>query len=366
MTFSPHSGARFEISDELLSAYVDGQVTAAERQRVEEAVAAAPEVAQRLHGLQMTVALLRQASPAPVPRAFVLSEQQVLASGGRVTGARAPSFFTRLLDALTPIMPLATAAVAAVLVLAVGLATWPRQNVYELASAPQEIALAPAPAGEMERAGPPPQATVVVEMAVEAAPADGPATPAEDQEAAVAGGEAVTETAMAAMAAPEPIPTPTPAPAEGEGEERAIQSRVIEESPTTLRVFAPTPTPAEEQDAAMAAQEAITETAMAAKAAPEPTPPPPPASVEEENAAVAAEEGITETAMAAQIAPETAPAAEENLPALTEEDAAGAAQPAAEEDARPAARLRPLIYGLVGLLALMMATTLLLRRRSAR
>ena len=109
----PRFPTRSTIGDELLSAYLDGQVTAAERQRVEQALAADAGLRERYDALQMTVNLLQEAPPLRVPRAFVLSEAQVLAAGGKVRGAPQPGFFDRLFPRL---MPLAAAASAILLI----------------------------------------------------------------------------------------------------------------------------------------------------------------------------------------------------------------------------------------------------------
>lgn len=65
------------ISDELLSAYIDGVVTNEERARVEAAVAADPVLAWELESLRRTVDLVRDLPPMPLPRNFTLREDQV-------------------------------------------------------------------------------------------------------------------------------------------------------------------------------------------------------------------------------------------------------------------------------------------------
>lgn len=65
------------ISDELLSAYIDGVVTSEERARVEAAVAADPVLAWELESLRRTVDLVRDLPPMPLPRNFTLREDQV-------------------------------------------------------------------------------------------------------------------------------------------------------------------------------------------------------------------------------------------------------------------------------------------------
>jgi len=92
----------FSISDELLSAYIDGQLDEAEMLRVEKALAQEPEAYQRLQGLQAIVDLLHDTPEVVVPRAFVLSEEQVLAAGGRVKGMEKPSLWQRWLPRMMP------------------------------------------------------------------------------------------------------------------------------------------------------------------------------------------------------------------------------------------------------------------------
>ncbi len=125
MTASSPRSTLPPISDELLSAYLDGQVTAAESSRVEQAQAEDADIALRLHLLEQTVDLLRQTPRLAAPRSFVLSEAQVLAAGGKVKGAataKRPGGFWAWLSGLSPrTMPLATAAVAVALLLVIGI-----------------------------------------------------------------------------------------------------------------------------------------------------------------------------------------------------------------------------------------------------
>lgn len=66
-----------QITDELLSAYLDQAVTAAEKNLIEAAVAADPTIAWRLDTLRQTVQLLRALPPVALPRSFVLTEGQL-------------------------------------------------------------------------------------------------------------------------------------------------------------------------------------------------------------------------------------------------------------------------------------------------
>jgi putative zinc finger protein len=96
------------IDDELLSAYLDGQVSPDERATVEAAIAADPAVRARATDLRATVALLR-ALPQPVPRrTFILTPERAAA----IRPVRAP-WLTRLFPAVA-----AVSAVAAMLCLA--------------------------------------------------------------------------------------------------------------------------------------------------------------------------------------------------------------------------------------------------------
>ncbi|HIC96556.1 TPA: hypothetical protein EYP12_08040 [Candidatus Bipolaricaulota bacterium] len=65
------------ISDELLSAYLDGEVTAVERAQIERGLVTDPQLAWRLEMLRQTVSLLNGLPRVPVPRAFTLSERDV-------------------------------------------------------------------------------------------------------------------------------------------------------------------------------------------------------------------------------------------------------------------------------------------------
>ncbi|MBX2998432.1 MAG: hypothetical protein KF893_07960 [Caldilineaceae bacterium] len=94
----------FPISDELLSAYIDGDVSPAEKQQIEFAIATDPKVAWQVETLRQTVALLREMPPIPLPRSFALKEEQVAdtlqarrAAVRSATRTDDPSFWQRLL-----------------------------------------------------------------------------------------------------------------------------------------------------------------------------------------------------------------------------------------------------------------------------
>ena len=62
---------------EMLSAYIDGELTPAQKARVEAHLAECEECAQNLHTLRQTVSLLGQLPTVRAPRSFVIREAQV-------------------------------------------------------------------------------------------------------------------------------------------------------------------------------------------------------------------------------------------------------------------------------------------------
>lgn len=61
-----------QLNEELLSAYLDDEVTAAERALVEAAIAADPAVARQVESLRQTIRLLQALPPLTLPRSFTL------------------------------------------------------------------------------------------------------------------------------------------------------------------------------------------------------------------------------------------------------------------------------------------------------
>jgi hypothetical protein len=78
-----------QVTDELLSAYLDQAVSDEEKKLVEEAVAAEPTIAWRLETLRQTVQLLRSLPALALPRSFVLTEVPE-GAGQAVVSAPAP------------------------------------------------------------------------------------------------------------------------------------------------------------------------------------------------------------------------------------------------------------------------------------
>lgn len=105
---TPTEGMPPPIDDELLSAWLDGQLSRAERDAVEAAIAADPAARAQATDLRATVALLR-GLPQPAPRrTFILTPEQ----GAAIRPARV-TWITRLFPAVS-----AASAVAAVLCIA--------------------------------------------------------------------------------------------------------------------------------------------------------------------------------------------------------------------------------------------------------
>lgn len=102
-----NSSSKIPITDELLSAYIDGAVTEEEKASVEMAMAADPEIAWRVETLRQTVQLLQELPPVALPRQFVLDRSQVAdvlverranpGSSASATGSQARSSWQQLL-----------------------------------------------------------------------------------------------------------------------------------------------------------------------------------------------------------------------------------------------------------------------------
>lgn len=68
---------RSQITDELLSAYIDGEVNSDEARLVENAIAADPEIAWQVDSLRRTVEMIAQLPAVALPQTFAISELQV-------------------------------------------------------------------------------------------------------------------------------------------------------------------------------------------------------------------------------------------------------------------------------------------------
>jgi hypothetical protein len=288
--------ANLEYIRDLLSPYLDGEVSDEEQALVEQAIATSAELRQELESLRQTVALVKMLPPVAAPRPFTLTEADVQP----VTPTAKKSFwFSR--SGWLPSLALLTAAILCVVVIGGYLFSnnLPRSSDVAMAPAmesanvpatvaPQaaepEAGLAaaeaphePAEKEEADAAAPTPSAVmmekeaplaeqkVVTEAenyAIEeeaAAPASGESQdiPAEDQRAAGAQAqESVAETAQ--VTATSSTITSMAAPA-------------VEPAPTLVLPVTPTPSPeaaAAEMAPEVAEEEALTDTADTTAAQP--------------------------------------------------------------------------------------------------
>jgi len=206
-----------EQRDELLSAYLDGQLSAGERARLEAQLAADPALRAELEALRHTVALVRELPPVPIPRNFILP--RAMAARPRPVRPLRPrrAWAAPLLTAATAVVSLLFVVVLAGDLLLSGIggqAFAPAAEPLLEAEAPQ-AALAPSPASEQVEV----EAVVEVEAEEE--------IEAEEVEKAV---PAATAPAAAMEAPPE-------APAEATAEVAADNAETPEgaESPAPAR-----------------------------------------------------------------------------------------------------------------------------------
>jgi anti-sigma factor RsiW len=163
---------RQHVAADLLSAYLDNQVAAAERDRIEGHLRACETCQRELDTLRQTVAMLRAMPRVPVPRAFTLSEVQV---GIRRPAAR-PAWYGGALRGLAAVTAMVLVALVATTLLR--RQTWTPSEMVALAPKPAPAATAAAAPRETARA-------VVVEEAVVVAPTQAPAAPTMVPEATV-------------------------------------------------------------------------------------------------------------------------------------------------------------------------------------
>jgi anti-sigma factor RsiW len=99
------------VRDELLSAYLDGELDAEERARLETRLAADAGLRAELEALRRTVALVRDLPPQPLPRNFILP--QTTAPHPRLAPAVRPRWVAPFLTAATAAVSLLFVAVLA-------------------------------------------------------------------------------------------------------------------------------------------------------------------------------------------------------------------------------------------------------------
>ena len=214
-----------ERRDELLSAYLDGQLGARERARLEAQLATDPALEAELETLQHTVALVRDLPSVPVPRNFILPQTAAArpqpARRARPRRAWAVPFLT----AATAVVSLAFIVVLAgemLLLGAGGIAYAP--EIGQVMEAPQAAWVPPAEEevavetvvveAEMEKAVPAP---AEVERPAAEAPAEAPqeaplaAAEVAEDEGESAEAEVTSEPGMGGGGVAEPTATPAPA-----------------------------------------------------------------------------------------------------------------------------------------------------------
>ncbi len=264
-----------EQRDELLSAYLDDQLNAGERARLEAQLKTDPALQAELEALRHTVALVRDLPPVPIPRNFILPP--TMAARPRPAPSARPRRALRAKPQdkawAAPFLTAATS-VASLLFVIVLAGDLLLSRVGRLAFAP---ASAPLPEAEAPKTELTPPLVEELEAGKTAHPTAAPiATPLPMEAPVEAPLETTAEAERGAVVTPKV--TASPAPAMGGGP--------IEE--TAAPAPAPSPAEAEELTAAptMATAAAVAEEEDEGSA--EPTPSvviePPPSEVEEEEA----------------------------------------------------------------------------------
>jgi hypothetical protein len=243
-----------ERRDELLSAYLDGQLGAEERARLEAQLASDPALRVELEALRRTVALVRDLPRVPVPRNFILPQTMV---------ARPRPVLLRSRRLLAPLLTTATSIAALLLVVVL---------VGDLLSAATGRRLALAPGAPAAAPVEQPQAvvtTVQVEQdAGTSATAPALAMGAPTEETPAAAGEESRLDQGTLVATPSP-PPPAPATAGAAPEEGTSAGSAPPQpaAPTFGAVGTPAPTPTQAAEMERAASPATVSAAEGAVAA---------------------------------------------------------------------------------------------------
>lgn len=252
-----------ERRDELLSAYLDGQLGARERERLEAQLAADPALRAELEALRRTVALVRDLPSVPIPRNFILA--QTMAARPRPARPLRPrrAWAAPFLTAATAVVSLVFVVVLAgdLLLSGVGQVGFAPAAAPVLEAEAPQMALAPSPVSgtvvveqvevevEAEKVLPAPTAAG---MPVEAPRAAPPEAPAEEKryDAETPEEVAPTEPGMGGGGPTEEPPAP------------AAVAPVAGEATTLTPAPAPTPSPPVVEEAAEAPKAAATATAV--------------------------------------------------------------------------------------------------------
>lgn len=241
------------LDPDLLSAYLDDEVTPPERARVETHLLTCAPCREELESLRWTVGLLQRMPPVELPRTFYLRETDVAPA--------APRRRRGLLAWLQPLMAVSTAVSAVLFMifllgsLTAGGTAPAAMPAPQIARAPEESAReAPAPLPEKDRESleAPAQAPEIApEPTMAPAPTAAAATAAEAIEpteapelaAAPAGAASPAATAPAAAAeVPEAAPPLESPPADAAGEPAGSEAAATATTERELRSAAPQPT----------------------------------------------------------------------------------------------------------------------------
>jgi len=303
-----------ERARDLLSPYLDGEVTAEERALVEQALAASTELRADLETMRQTVTLVAALPRVPAPRPFTLSAADVRAI------SPAPRKFFGLPSPRLWMGSLAAAAAVLVCVVAGGMlffrglpAATPAPEQAAYAPAAEKPAAAPA-AEELPAAAPAKEEALATAETVYAAPAEAPAATEDAAPAAVP----TEEMAQAAKVPAPEIAADTAtdvggAALEGEGERDTPTEGYLLETTTTPPPPLPAPpTPSLANEAAApistAAALAAPATEQAAEKPAAPTEEPMLAVIEPPASAPVTEPGLEQKGLPAATVPSTATA----------------------------------------------------------
>lgn len=186
--------------DELLSAYLDGQLSAQEQVHLEAQLAADPALRAELEALRRTVALVRDLPPVPVPRNFILP-QTAAARPRPIPSRPRRAQAAPLLTAATSVVSLLFVIVLVGDLLLSGL-------VFAPAAAPGEVpqvAFAPSPVSEAVEVEDVTPTEATLEVTTEEAEGHAETQPQAEQPPAAMGGDERGEES----AVPPPPPSPT-------------------------------------------------------------------------------------------------------------------------------------------------------------
>jgi len=261
-----------KITDELLSAYLDDEVTAEERGWIEEAIAADATMAWRLNSLLHTVQLLRNLPAVAMPRSFVLSPEEatqemaaapepVRTNSGQTARGGLWAAVRRWWGSGSPL--LRNAATVSLALLVVLLST-PRFLPLGRTGAPAPMAAAPAGALPPEGAN--------QESAPAASETEGPVGESAAAEESSAAESSAAESSAAESSAAESSATESNATESNATESSATESSATESSATESSATESSATESNATESNAAETEALAPPPAAAKAAAPPAP----------------------------------------------------------------------------------------------